>query len=151
MSAKLLDYTTVDTTRAYVLGEERTEYDSTYGWRTYRYIKNDDAAAATAIGNLILTDAGAEYFYGKLSDAGGIDIARALGVAISVLAIDEFGWLVRKGRVICLGDGAVAAGESLASHTGGDFDTWAAGEGSLGVAETDDDAVTLLFTGVIDV
>lgn len=145
--AKYEDFTTVYTTEAYPLGEERKVWDPTWGWRTYLFVQNSEAATAFALGECIVTEGAVDYFLGNRSGAAGSQKPFVLGIALGAVPVDSYCWVLKKGRGYGLGDGSVTAADVLATHTGGAMDTWAAGEGAIGVAETDDAAVTLIFTG----
>ena len=136
---------------AYELGEERTVYDDTWGWRTYVFVQNSEAATNFALGECVVTEGAVNYWLGNRSAVAGLQNVSVLGIALGVVAFTNYCWLLKKGRGYGLGDGAVAAADVVTSHTAGAMDTWAAGEGAIGVAETDDDAVSLLFSGYFDI
>lgn len=111
--------TDVDATAVYPLGDLRLEYDATYGWRTWRYVFNDEAATAFAAGNLIARDAttvaNGDGIVAPVSTAA----ARLLGVAQHAIAAGSYGWILKNGIGLVKADtGGITADNALIS--GGD-------------------------------
>ena len=102
------------TTQSYKPGEIVTTTDTTYGTRVWRYIKNTEAATAYAVGNLVRRKAAT---VDNMSSVGAATnkLARflALGVAQNVIAFGSYGFVLKEGIGYGLGDGSVAAGDSV--------------------------------------
>jgi len=147
MSAKMEAFTETYADARYKLGTERTEWDETYGFRTFVFVQNGHATDPTAVGMPVITEGGAQnYFVGTPGTANAKRIS-VLGAAVSIIAAAYYGWLLKKGRGLLLGDGAVAAGDIIYTGTATFSATAGTGE-PLGVAEAND-APT--FAGYIDV
>lgn len=150
MSAKLESWTTTYTTEVYKLGTERTEWDETYGFRTYVFVQNGHATTPFALGMPVITEGGAQnYFVGTPGTANAKRIS-VLGAALGAVPAAYYCWLLKKGRGSLLGDGSVAAGNIVYTGTGTFSATAGTGE-PLGVAEADDSGSPVLFNGFIDV
>lgn len=110
------EVTTVDTSAAYKLGELRQEYDATYGWRTWRYVFNDEAATAFAAGNLIARDTTTVAVGDGIVAPVSTAVARLLGVAQHAIAAGSYGWILKTGIGEVLADtGGITADNALIS------------------------------------
>ena len=71
-----------------------------------------------------------------------------LGVAGHAIAAGSYGWIVKEGICECKGDGSVAQGEAIVSHTSNQVDTMASDEEEavIGVALEADGSAGDLFT-----
>lgn len=108
------EVTVVDTSAAYKLGDLRHEYDSTYGWRVWRYVFNDEAASSFVEGTLVARDtttvAPGDGIIAPLSSA----TARLLGVAQHTIAAGSYGWILKEGIGEVLADtGGITADTGL--------------------------------------
>lgn len=96
--------TDVDTSAVYPLGDLRLEYDATYGWRTWRYVFNDEAATAFAQGTIVARDtttvAPGDGIVAPVDSA----TARLLGVAQHAIAAGSYGWILKEGIGYVLAD-----------------------------------------------
>lgn len=95
----------VSTSRLHPLGDLREYRHATYGSQIWRYVYNDEAATAFAVGNVIARDTGGTTLAdGILSPAAEVVRARLLGVAQHTIAAGSFGW------ICCYGNCQVLAG-----------------------------------------
>ena len=154
------------TTEAYKLGTLRPELpsevnanDSThYGPRVWRFVHNDESSTAFAKGDLILMADGsgsAGYAWGEgiVCSAAAVVKHRIMGVAQHAIAAGSYGWVVCYGICEAQGDGSVAQGDPIVSHTSGQVDTMADGEeeGVFGVALEADGSAGDDFTVYVNV
>ena len=127
---------------------------------TWVYVYNDHASDHWFDGAVIVREAvgSATHAAGKgmafdgILSGGTLHTDQILGVAQGVVEDGEYGWIVCKGVCTVKGDGSVAAGEQIVSHTSGLADTATSAEiddsKGLGIALTDD---APLMTAIIDV
>ena len=118
------------------------------GPKYWVFVFNDDVSAF-AQGDLISIDTGDYAPYEGLISAAAATVAGAiLGVAGHAIAAGSYGWVVKQGVTECKGDGSVAQGDAIVSHTSGQVDTMADGEEEavIGVALEADGSVGELFT-----
>lgn len=92
-----------------------------------RYVYNDEASTAFAAGDCIIMDTDYASFDGILS-TGTIARGRVLGFAIGAVPAGSYGWVCKTGDCLAKGDGSVAQGESIVSHSSNQVDTMASGE-----------------------
>jgi hypothetical protein len=138
------DVTVVDSTQVYPLGTERlvlgSQTGSSIGDQLWRYVKNDEAASAFAIGNpVIQKTVTASAGTAVISTGASIPRLRVLGVAQHAIAAQSYGWVLARGRGTVLATGAGVAADS-------GFATDAAAGTVVAVAST---AATII--GVTDV
>jgi hypothetical protein len=124
------------------------------GEQVWIYVYNDPTTTAQAwvAGDVILRDTAVanvitSTYDGTRSETQGAPAHLVLGVAQHAIASGSYGYILRKGIAAMTGDGSVADGDPIVSHTGGLVDTMAAGEEHcvFGVALADDaPAVTCL-------
>lgn len=105
-----------------------------------QYVYNDEASTAFALGDLIVVDSDYAPFDGIVSGTAALPKGRVLGFAIGAIAAGSYGWVVVRGVCFAKGDGSVAQGESIVSHTSGQVDTMASAEEEaiIGTALADD-------------
>jgi len=126
--------------------------DSTHvGPRTWVFVYNDEASTAFAQGDLILLDTDYAPWNGIVCGTAAVVKGRILGIAGHAIAAGSYGWIVRSGNCEAKGDGSVAQGDALASHTSGQVDTLdstTAAElmGQIGMALEADGSAGELFT-----
>ena len=77
---------------------------------------------------------------------------RVLGVAGHAIAAGSYGWIVCHGICEAKGDGSVAQGEAIVSHTSGQVDTMGTNEepSIIGMALENDGSAGDLFTIYLD-
>lgn len=96
------DVQLVSTSRTQQLGEEFEEQDNVEGRRIWRYVFNDEAATAFAVGDIIIADPSAttEDLYGGLVAGAAATTASVmvLGVAQHAIAFGSYGWVLIKGK-----------------------------------------------------
>lgn len=134
----------------YQIAEDNEKANATHiGPKIWVFVYNDEAATAWAEGDLVSIDTG-DYaaFNGIISAAAATVAGAILGVAGHAVAAGSYGWIVKDGICECKGDGSVAQGEAIVSHTSGQVDTMASGEevGIIGVALEADGSAGDLFT-----
>lgn len=95
------DFTRIDTAQKHELGS--FDYDNEGG--AYVYVK---AGGAIAVKDAVMLETG---FVGKQATTGKY----LFGVAVSTLALNEFGWIKIRGKVIAKADTALNAGDGVAS------------------------------------
>ena len=106
--------TDVDTTAVYPLGDLRLEYDASYGWRTWRYVFNDEAATAFAQGDIIARDTTTVALGDGILAPTSSATARLLGVAQHAIAAGSYGWILKEGIGEVLADtGGITADTGL--------------------------------------
>lgn len=119
------------------------------GPKYWVFVFNDEASTAFAEGDLISIDTGDYAPYNGIVSAAAATVAGAiLGVAGHAIPAGSYGWIVKQGITECKGDGSVAQGEAIVSHTSGQVDTMGSGEeaGIIGVALEADGSAGDLFT-----
>lgn len=121
MGARTGNFSDVDTTQVYPLGERRTERSVTVkagnsthvGDREWIYIK---ANANLAAGNVVQRD-DAVAFQGELGTTSA-KTPRVLGVAQHAIASGSYGWIVRRGVCEVLSGGVTASTVIVAAGSG---------------------------------
>ena len=124
--------------------------------RCFMYVKNEgtaSTAAGTVVGHFstTLADGAISAVATTVIECGLGSVMPVAGVALSVIAEDEYGWIQVKGRNIgiILSDGGVAAGDALVCDGGAtptfQADTAVAGEehGVFGFSLVADDASSI--------
>lgn len=93
----------------------------------FKCVYNDEAATAFAKGDCVITDT--DYAVGNAILSTGT-VARELveGFAQWAIPAGKYGFVLVHGVGYGKGDGAVAAGESIVSHSSNQVDTMASGE-----------------------
>jgi hypothetical protein len=99
--------TQVDTAPLYPLGalyEEPPDNSSApsamgsgLGGRTWRYVYNDDASTAWAVGNPIVFEAAKGPGYGRQSTTSTLQGMQCIGVAQHAIAAGSYGWILADG------------------------------------------------------
>ena len=129
--------------------ENKAANASHIGPKVWVFVYNDEASTAFAEGDLISIDTG-DYapYHGILSAAAATPAGAILGVAGHAIAAGSYGWIVKEGICECKGDGSVAQGEAIVSHTSNQVDTMASDEEEavIGVALENDGSAGDLFT-----
>jgi hypothetical protein len=139
--------TTIDSVPMEKLGAVVTLPNSDGYMNTYMYVKFVDAVTYAAGHVLTWANAAGTSVTNDRSGGASLSLGPA-GVAIAIMTANSYGWMQVGGVATCLGDGSVAAGESVVPDTtDGKADTMAAGEEDLvfGIALEADDASTALF------
>jgi len=96
--------TQVDTEALYSLGEIRDELSDSYGWQTWVYVFNDEAASAFAVGTIVAHDTA------TIGKGDGIiapvdsPAVRVIGVAQHAIAAGSYGWILKEGLGSVLAD-----------------------------------------------
>ena len=121
--------------------------------KIYKYVQFKDAVTYAA--GHVCTPANSDGTAVTNDRAGGSDIGenKFAGVALLAMTQNYYGFVQVGGVASVLGDGSVAAGESVIPDSAdGKADTMAAGEEDhvFGVALEDDDATTALFNCLIN-
>jgi hypothetical protein len=130
MPNKMPDLETANhATAKYTVGQVFEGTDSSGRYACWRYVQYLDAVTyirgqvcnwANATGTAVTNDR---------SGGSSIDAVHTAGIACAVMTQNYYGFLRVVGDVLVIGDGSVAAGESVVSHTvDGQADTMAAGE-----------------------
>lgn len=85
-------------------GLVRWEYDATYGWREWIYVKNVEGASSFAAGTVVMSDT-TETTPGKgLICATSTSVHRVIGVAQHTIAAGSAGWIVKRGLCLVVAD-----------------------------------------------
>jgi len=139
----------------YQTAEENEAANSSHiGPKVWVFVYNDEASTAFAEGDLVSIDTG-DYapYHGIVSAAAATPAGAILGVAGHAIAAGSYGWIVKQGITECKGDGSVAQGESIVSHTSGQVDTMGSGEEQaiIGVALEADGSAGELFTCKVNI
>jgi len=108
------DITVVDSTQVYPLGTERlvlgAQTGTGIGDQVWRYVKNDEAVNAFAVGNPVIQKAAtASAGTAIISTGASIPSLRVLGVAQHAIAAQSYGWVLARGRGTVLATGAGVA------------------------------------------
>ena len=111
------DITVVDTSQVYPLGTERlvlgAQTGSGIGDQVWRYVKNDEAVNAFAVGNpVIQRTATASAGTAVISTGASIPGMRVLGVAQHAIAAQSYGWVLARGRGTVLATAAGVAADT---------------------------------------
>jgi len=154
------DITVVDTSQVYPLGTERlvlgAQTGSGIGDQVWRYVKNDEAASAFAVGNpVIQKTVTASAGTAVISTGASIPRLRVLGVAQHAIAAQSYGWVLVRGRGTVLATAAgVAADTAFATDAAAGTVVAApnTGVGAVAVIGVTDVAIGASVTGtaVID-
>lgn len=146
-------FTANDVSPKYTVGQVFEGTDSSGRYAAYKYVQFLDAVAyirghvcawGNATGTAVTNDR-----------SGGSNVGiRTAGICLRVMTQNYYGFVQVAGIGLCLGDGSVAAGESVVLDTGvdGGADTMAAGEEDevFGMAlEADDTANDPLTTSTL--
>jgi hypothetical protein len=140
------DVTVTYTSAIYPLGTERLVLGSQtngLGDQVWRFVKNDEAANAFAVGNPVIQLANtASTGTAVISTGASIPRLRVLGVAQHAIAAQSFGWVLARGR-----------GTILATAAGVAQDTAFASDAAAGtvVAAPNSGAGATAVIGVTDV
>lgn len=121
------------------LGLVRWEYDTTYGWRKYRYIKNT-SGSTLSIGLGAMSKDSASDYQAALSGVGASRV-RMLGVAHVAIANNYGGWVVCDGYALCQSNGSTSANTAQKPVANGQFADGAVGTDDLPVFATGAQAV----------
>tara|TARA_R110000824_G_scaffold85560_3_gene212539 strand:- start:2643 stop:3113 length:471 start_codon:yes stop_codon:yes gene_type:complete len=138
--------TTVTTTQQSPLGFVLTTPNGDYGLQEWVYIYNDDPAVL-AVGDCVMIDT--DYVpYHAIKTGGPHDSLKIIGCAQHVIAAGSYGFVLQTGKGLARGDGSVAKGDSIVSHTTAYVDTMAAGEENMviGLALADDGVAGATFS-----
>ena len=127
-TASGVEITQVNTTQQAPLGFEVVVPDGDNGEQTWVYVFNDEASTAFAAGDLIQLDTDYVPYHGIVSAGAALVRFRVLGAAQHAIAAGSYGFILKKGKGLAKGDGSVAQGESIVSHTSGQVDTMGSGE-----------------------
>ncbi len=85
----------------------------TYGWQTYRYIYNDEASTAFAVGDVVVQDiAGGTNAYDGLLPAAAAPAVKVLGIAQAACAAGSYIGVLINGK------GLARAGDNAADQSG---------------------------------
>lgn len=105
----------------------RTTPTTPLGGAILKCVYNDEASTAFAKGDCVITDT--DYAIGNAILSTGT-VARSLveGFAQWAITAGEYGFVLVYGVGYAKGDGSVAAGESIVSHSSNQVDTMASGE-----------------------
>ena len=82
----------------------RDEYDATYGWRTWMYVKNAEASTAWAAGTVVMNKTTTSTPGQGLVCATSTSVHRVLGVAQHAIAAGSAGWILVRGLGLVLAD-----------------------------------------------
>jgi len=128
------DVFAVSTDRRAKPGELVITNDRTYGTRVWRFVKNDDPAAAFPMGTIIQRKAATvDDMTGIVCVTDAVSRFRVLGVSqcptTSAWPKGSFAYALKEGIGFILGDGAVSAGDAVCSSN-------TAGRGRTAVAAT---------------
>lgn len=132
----------------YTLG---TVVQNENGSKRYKFVLVEDLALV--VGNLVsYTTDDNGYEVSPTNGAGACDITQPAGLAIVIVADGDCGWIQTYGLndVAMVGDGSIAAGESIMPHatTDGGVDTWATNPSVKAGQSLIDDAPGLAIGGV---
>jgi hypothetical protein len=88
----------------YARGSETWQYDSTYGMRKWRYVKNAEASTAWAAGTVVMNSTASVLVAEGLVCAAGVAAHRVIGVAQHAIAAGYWGWILAEGDGLVLAD-----------------------------------------------
>jgi hypothetical protein len=121
----------VGTTQLHELGTERVEHNNTYGERIWRYVKNDEASTAFAVGTIVRCKADTlSGGTGIVAVTAALPAAGLLGVAQHAIAAGSYGWVLFRGVGNVLGDGTIAKNAYVVTNG-------TAGKGKVGTIAAD--------------
>ena len=110
------DVTVTYTTEVYPLGTERLvlgSQTSGLGDQVWRFVKNNEAANAFAVGNPVIQQTVvASGGTAVISTGASIPRMRVLGVAQHAIAAQSYGWVLSRGRGTVLATAAGVAGDT---------------------------------------
>ncbi len=113
----------VDTVQRHALGQifevpEKSSGDlQDMGATLWMYVKNDEAAAAFAVGQAIQRKAGATTVLAEIKAAGVVESGRVLGFAQHIIAAQSYGFIQISGIGQILCDGSVSADTMVIADT----------------------------------
>lgn len=97
--------TQVDTTPvARYYDVSRWEYDATYGWREWVYVKNAEASTAFAAGTVVMNKTTTSTPGQTLVGATSTSAHRVRGVAQHAIAAGSGGWILKHGLGLVIAD-----------------------------------------------
>tara|TARA_R100000655_G_scaffold12254_7_gene28405 strand:+ start:751 stop:1224 length:474 start_codon:yes stop_codon:yes gene_type:complete len=143
--------TTVTTTQQAPLGFELVVPNGDQGEQVYVYIFNDEASNPLAVGMLAQIDT--DYVpYHAIISTGPHAAQKIIGAAQTAIPAGSYGFVLKRGVGLAQGDGSVAQGESIVSHSSGQVDTMAAGEEHqvIGLALAADGSAGDTFSVLLD-
>lgn len=85
-------------------GLVRWEYDATYGWRQWLYVKNAEASTAFAAGTVVMNKTTTATPGQALVCATSTSVHRVLGVAQHAIAAGSAGWILKTGLGLVIAD-----------------------------------------------
>ena len=118
------------------------------GPKYWVFVYNDEASTAFAEGDSISIDVSDYAPYHGVVSADTYPAGLILGIAGHAIPAGSYGWIVKQGITECKGDGSIAQGAAIVSHSSGQVDTMADGEEEavIGVALEADGSARDLFT-----
>lgn len=147
-----ISHTRVSTTQELPLGRRYERHvPGDEDPQIWRYVKNDEASAAFAVGEVVERKAGATTALG-VKGAATTTRASALGVAQHAIAAQSFGFILEKGRGQVLCDGNVTADTDITPDASAEVTDIAAGEEHrvIGVALAADSGASTLVAADIN-
>ena len=91
-------------TGVYPPGAQTWVLDSTYGMRRWKYVLNDEAATAFAVGTVVMNDTTTVVPGECLVAATSVAPHRVIGVAQHAIAAQYWGWILAEGLGLVIAD-----------------------------------------------
>ena len=88
----------------YPRGAQTWVYDSTYGFRRWKYVKNAEAATAWAVGTVVMNSTASAVVGEGLVAATSVAAHRVIGVAQHAIPAVSWGWILAEGDGLVIAD-----------------------------------------------
>ena len=88
----------------YPRGAQTWVYDSTYGFRRWKYVQNAEAATAWAVGTVVMNNTASSDPAEGLVAATSVSTHRVIGVAQHAIPAVSWGWILAEGDGLVIAD-----------------------------------------------